>query len=89
LIGGQAALQLALLYVGIPFAVLALASDAVGIIGFAKKDHRLGIGGVVGGVIFTAITVPILVSGSNSQKKARTDAMNAVDSYNDYVRGRR
>jgi len=44
---------------------------------------RLEIGGAAGGVVFTVITVTILVSGSNSQRRTRTSAMNAVDSYND------
>jgi hypothetical protein len=76
-------------YVGLPFAVLALAADAVAVVGMVKNSDKLSYGGLAGGIVFTSIAVPILVSGGTSMNRAQTSAMKATDAWNDeYLHGK-
>ena len=70
-------------YVGLPFAALALAGCVVGSVGLAKHNRWLSGGGLAGGVVFTTASVWLLFDAADWHFKATTNAMNAVDSYND------
>jgi hypothetical protein len=66
----------------------AAAAFGVGLAGYARNDHRLEIGGAVGTVVFLPLGWAFAASASNSLKEATTEAMNAVDIYNDdYIHG--
>jgi alkylated DNA nucleotide flippase Atl1 len=76
-------------YVSLPLAALAAAGGGFLIAGVVKHDKRMEIGGLAGAVVFTSASLAVLVSGGSSAWEATTDAMNAVDLYNDeYIRGK-
>ena len=76
------------LYIGIGLLLLSLVSEGVAVVGAVQKDYLVAAGGLGGGIVLLSVGLPIASSGMTSEGVATTNAMNAVDAYNEQLRRR-